>query len=947
MSVFKDILAILTTSNGAIAYYLVLLFSIWAMAGLALSRWSRGERRGAVPRLLMASGLMLFGRFLLFVLALLDRRNGVSLVLFGPPTERLIDALTLVLIAWAFVDALRQPTAMNSILAGLAALLFIGFYIIAVMQWSISWQNNTTLAYNLFWQQWVWEIGQFLFATLVVAYLFTLSVPERGTLVVGLGTLVAGHLLQAVLPFADQVPHFAGWVRFSNLVVFPLLAVSAFRLIVQRFDTELAELRVVGQESLSQVTGLMDLADFSRKVGSSLNVNTVLENAVRSVAQIVSINLCAIGLFTQRDSGEMEIVAAYDSHQIKNMDTRFMIQDYPAVEHAVTRAKPVILDPGENGRTAGIYRLLGYEDVGPLIIQPLTSLGEQATVMGVILVFRPGSTRPFTAVEINKCETLSGHVSIAIRNAQRYRELENRNEQMMADLRLLEMDHARVNTDLENRLKQSQKEMSLYIQKLYEIEVSEQRMHNDLRELRNELHQAQKAGLELEQTRSELEKSIKQVGILTHRVSQLDATRLDLERRVRDMEQQKEDLSSDLLHSQSGCADLEEQVRQLQTELARNAFAADQEGGSANGISMIALDAMMYGVMLCDKGGRIIRLNDVALRFLGDDATKWMGKAAFDMWSDDAWQAAIHSVTDEYAGTPGVGPFTVRQNQQAFDVSLGPLHIGERHVGAVITLTDAQTVDERAQARDEFLSSLAQELRTPMTSIVGYTELLLSGSVGELDDMSRKFLQRVQANIERMGGMLNDLVGVTAIDLGKLVIELEAVKMARIIKMALRKVQFRLEEKNLESQLDIADLPEIYVDPDSMQQILDNLLTNACKSSDAGTTIELKASQEYDDGGNAFLHIAVSDTGGGVAPGDRPRVFDRFYRADDALISGLGETGVGLSIVKALVEAHEGRVWIESEMGQGSTFHFTVPYGLEEKIGRGQKEYSIKGNGYG
>jgi two-component system sensor histidine kinase VicK len=117
--------------------------------------------------------------------------------------------------------------------------------------------------------------------------------------------------------------------------------------------------------------------------------------------------------------------------------------------------------------------------------------------------------------------------------------------------------------------------------------------------------------------------------------------------------------------------------------------------------------------------------------------------------------------------------------------------------------------------------------------------------------------------------------------------------------------------------------------------MVDNLLTNACKSSAAGTTINILANRETDDTGQAFLHLSVSDTGGGIAPEDRGRVFERFYRADNALVAGLGETGVGLAIVKALVEAHQGHIWIETSMGEGTTFHFTLPYGLERRMGDG------------
>jgi two-component system phosphate regulon sensor histidine kinase PhoR len=263
---------------------------------------------------------------------------------------------------------------------------------------------------------------------------------------------------------------------------------------------------------------------------------------------------------------------------------------------------------------------------------------------------------------------------------------------------------------------------------------------------------------------------------------------------------------------------------------------------------------------------------------------------------------------------------------------LSPLQVEEEHVGAVLTLHEMTENDTRSRARDEFLSSLSQELRTPMTSIVGYTELLMNEQVGTLDDTQRRFLQRVQANIERMGALLNDLMGVTAIDSGKLDIELEPVNVERAFDRALQNARFRLAERELNAHLEIGEVEPIYLDPDCFQQIADNLLNNACKSSETGTTIHLTAHEERDEAGRAFLHFSVTDTGEGIAPEDRARVFERFYRADSALISGLGETGVGLAIVKAMVEAHRGQVWMETEMGQGTTFHVTLPYGLEKTM---------------
>jgi signal transduction histidine kinase len=176
------------------------------------------------------------------------------------------------------------------------------------------------------------------------------------------------------------------------------------------------------------------------------------------------------------------------------------------------------------------------------------------------------------------------------------------------------------------------------------------------------------------------------------------------------------------------------------------------------------------------------------------------------------------------------------------------------------------------------------------------------------------------------------MIGVTAIDSGTLQIELEAVDVELALGHALHRVQFRLEERELQTQVEIGEIDPIYVDPDCFQQMIDNLLNNACTSSVAGTTIQVAATQEREESGGSFLHVAVTDTGGGIAAEDQGRVFERFYRADNVLVAGLGETGVGLAIVKALVEMHQGHVWIETEVGQGTTFHFTLPYGLEQRL---------------
>lgn len=228
-------------------------------------------------------------------------------------------------------------------------------------------------------------------------------------------------------------------------------------------------------------------------------------------------------------------------------------------------------------------------------------------------------------------------------------------------------------------------------------------------------------------------------------------------------------------------------------------------------------------------------------------------------------------------------------------------------------------------ASGEVVAAIAQELRQPMSSISGYTDLLLGESVGIIGALQRKFLERVKASTERMGSLLDDLIRVTAIDTGTLKLEPEAVDVVGAIDDAITRLGGQFREKGITLRMDIADdLPTLKADRDAIYQIVSHLLSNASSASTIDGEVLLSATSQTTDDAR-FLFLSVKDSGGGISPEDRGRVFTRLYRADNPLIAGLGDTGVGLSIVKALVEAHGGRVWVDSEAGVGSTFSVLLP----------------------
>ena len=240
---------------------------------------------------------------------------------------------------------------------------------------------------------------------------------------------------------------------------------------------------------------------------------------------------------------------------------------------------------------------------------------------------------------------------------------------------------------------------------------------------------------------------------------------------------------------------------------------------------------------------------------------------------------------------------------------------------------------ERSNEQSEVVASISQELRQPMSSIVGYTDLLLGESVGILGALQRKFVERVKASTERIGSLIDDLIQVTTLESGLSELKAEPVDMNAIVDNAMSYTSSQLREKNISLRLDLPKvMAPIHADREALQQILIHLLQNAGAATPIEGNVTLKVQtrlQEEQD----YVLIQVTDSGGGILTEDLPRVFTRLFRADNVLIQGVGDTGVGLSIAKTLTEAQHGRIWVESDPGAGSTFSVLLPIARPGKAG--------------
>ncbi len=237
----------------------------------------------------------------------------------------------------------------------------------------------------------------------------------------------------------------------------------------------------------------------------------------------------------------------------------------------------------------------------------------------------------------------------------------------------------------------------------------------------------------------------------------------------------------------------------------------------------------------------------------------------------------------------------------------------------------------------EVIMSLAQELRSPLSVVMGYTDTILNESVGILGALQRKLLTRVKANVDRLSQLIEELVQVVALDSGDLKLQPQKINLVDIIDDAITASRYKFSEKGIVLDMDIPD-DYLYAqaDVEALRQIFSHLMQNAYLVSPTDGTVQVKARYERDyslvadNDSQEVIYVAISDHGGGVSPEDAKRVFSRLYRADNPLIIGIGDTGVGMSITKALIEAHGGKIWLETDPGVGNTFQFVLPTELPQ-----------------
>jgi two-component system, OmpR family, phosphate regulon sensor histidine kinase PhoR len=362
-------------------------------------------------------------------------------------------------------------------------------------------------------------------------------------------------------------------------------------------------------------------------------------------------------------------------------------------------------------------------------------------------------------------------------------------------------------------------------------------------------------------------------------------------------------------------------LNQTATRLDRTIRSLTEE----RNLSSAILGSMVEGVAVVSGAERLLFANQSFADILELHEPPKSGSALVEVVRQTEM---IEAVREVLAGQSRVESeiVTGTLRQHFFAATVAAVRAGETS-GAVVVLHDITELRKLERVRRDFVANVSHEFKTPLTAIQGFTETLLGGAIDDPHNRER-FLGIILEHSRRLARLTDDLLKLSKMDADRLEVEVRRVSVSELIESCLETAQRRAAEKNIHISVEPNDnLPDIAGDRRRLAEVLQNLLDNAIQYTLAEGRIILSA--EHRDGEVIFT---VADTGIGIPKADQSRIFERFYRVDAARSREAGGTGLGLSIAKHLVEVHGGRIWVDSEIGQGSEFHFSVPVFDTERL---------------
>ena len=373
----------------------------------------------------------------------------------------------------------------------------------------------------------------------------------------------------------------------------------------------------------------------------------------------------------------------------------------------------------------------------------------------------------------------------------------------------------------------------------------------------------------------------------------------------------------------------QDELSDLGNSLNQTAAQLDREmrllSGERNRSSAI-LRSMVEGVAVVDPQERMVFCNRAFSEIFNVNPSSGEGHALIETVRNSELLALIRKALRGEEGLQSEIAMGIAQIQY-FSVSATPVRaidpgstVPPKISGAVVVLHDVTELRRLERVRQDFVANVSHEFKTPLTAIQGFTETLLGGA---LDDPKNnvRFLHIIRNHAVRLARLTDDLLKLARIEAGKMEVEFFSVGLMELIEGCAETALMKANKKQITLDIEIPPgLPPVRGDAELLKDVLQNLLDNAIQYTPNGGRIRVTA-----EAGPRDATVTVADTGIGIPLADQERIFERFYRVDAARSREAGGTGLGLSIAKHIMEAHGGRLWVDSEVGKGSRFSFSIP----------------------
>jgi PAS domain S-box-containing protein len=321
------------------------------------------------------------------------------------------------------------------------------------------------------------------------------------------------------------------------------------------------------------------------------------------------------------------------------------------------------------------------------------------------------------------------------------------------------------------------------------------------------------------------------------------------------------------------------------------------------------------GLVVTDKSGQITTFNRAAELLLGWKEHETLGKSLHDVLTIG------YNRSQELGSQPSL--YFVRKDKTSFPVALSATsYIQDKEVLGTITLfRDITTEQNIDKMKNEFISLASHQLRTPLAAIKWNIEMLINGDGGKLLPEQMEYADSVYSSTKRMIDLVNALLNVSRIESGRIIVEPTPTEIQKLVEEVLEEVKIRFAEKQQKMNLTTqGTLPLINLDPRLIRQAYVNFLTNAAKYTPEKGEITITISQKDND-----ILSEIRDNGYGIPEKEQKKVFDKFYRGENIVSKGTDGTGLGLYLIKTIIELSQGKVWYKSQEGKGTTFWFTLP----------------------